>query len=111
MMPVILSEDAQDQSTFVVEVSFLDEEGTPVVPQSAMWSLHDANGNVINGRLNVNIPGLATTVDVVLSGDDLDYELGPFRQLSIVATYNSSLGLGLPLTGEVNFEIQDVEGA
>lgn len=109
-MPIILGEDAQDKSTFVVKVYFYDEDDAPVVPTSASWSLYDANEQVINSRLNIPIAGLDTSVDIVLSGDDLKYSDDPFRQLAISATYDSTLGIGLPLTGEINFEIEDVAG-
>lgn len=106
-MATTLTTHATEQSTFVVTVKFYDEDGAAVVPTEIKWTLTDPVGNVVNNRADVEIGTPASTVDIVLSGLDLALEgyVGPYRHLTIKATYNSTLGSGLPLREAAIFEI------
>lgn len=107
-MPTKLTVDADEESTYVVGATFTDEDGDSAVPSSITWTLTDAAGNVINSRENVSITP-AASINIVLSGDDLAIGTnGTSRRVTIKATYNSSLGSGLPLTGECYFSIADL---
>jgi hypothetical protein len=107
-MPAQLSTEAIEESTYPVTVSFTDEAGAAVIPTAATWTLSDKNGNVVNSREDVVISSLAASVTIVLSGDDLALSNGRIRKLTIKATYNSSLGNGLPLKDEVTFLITNL---
>lgn len=103
-MPIIttLSDRATEESTYVVTASFYDENDDPVTPTTVTWTLTDEDGVVINSREDVSItPG--TSVDIVLSGDDLTCGNAAHaaRILTVDAMYNSDLGSGLPLKGAV----------
>ena len=106
-MVTTLSTKAMEQSTFVITVSFFDEDDNPVVPTAASWTLTDEAGNVINGRQGVAITP-AATVDVVLQGNDLAVagatEAG--RIFTVSGTYNSDAGSGLPLKDHVRFVVE-----
>ena len=108
-MPVRLpSPHAIEQSTFAVEISFTDEEGAALIPNSGLtWTLTDKEGTVINARQDVAITS-ASTVTVVLSGGDLNTDDGNYRVLTIEGTYNSSLGNNLPLKDQAEFYISDL---
>ena len=110
-MSVSLSTTATDKSTLVVTASFTDENGDAVIPTAAAWSLYNRERAIVNSRDEVTISGLAASVDIVLSGDDLDASAnGRTRYLLVEATYNSDAGTGLPVRQEAEFEITDLVG-
>lgn len=102
---------ANEQSTFVIRYTFRDEDKQPVAPSSINWTLLRLDGSVVNGREDVPLTP-ATTVPVVLSGEDL--KLWPvddgLRRLFFSGTYDSTLGENLPFTDEIEFEIENLVG-
>lgn len=109
-MPTELTTQAVEESTFVVTAAFTDAAGTAVTPKSATWSLFDKDGNAVNSRADVTISPLASSVDIVLSGDDLQIADGKTRKLTIKAVYDSDEGTDLPLNDELTFQIQRLVG-
>jgi len=105
-----LSTEAVEESTYVATLTFTDAAGSAVTPTTVKWSLSDFDGNLINNRATVTAtPG--TSVDVVLSGDDLALQNGEgnkvaWRLLTIQATYTSTEGVGLPLNEEYAFKVR-----
>ena len=111
-MPTTLALKAVEESTYVVNAAFTDEDGDPVTPNDVAWSLYDRDGTVINSRSGVSLTP-DTAVDIVLQGDDLQItgtEDDGVRKLTLVGTYDSSLGSSLPLTDEVTFTVGDLVG-
>jgi len=107
-----LTNNATEESTYIVSVAFLDEDSVSVTPDSdPTWSLYDANGDVVNDRNGVTITA-ASTINIVLSGDDLALVDGDSveRKLLVEAVYTSSLGAGLPLKVQASFEVDDLVG-
>ena len=105
-MPITLELHAIEESTYLATAAFTDAAGDPVTPDSVKWTLSDMEGTVINTRLNVpETP--ATSVDIVMSGDDLALQTGETgtvkRLLTVAAVYDSTEGLNLPLNEEVVF--------
>lgn len=78
-MPTKLTTDANEESTYVINVAFTDEDGTAVVPDSVEWSLHDEDGDVINSK-SAQSETPASNIDITLSGDDLSIQSGETRQ-------------------------------
>ncbi len=113
MARTILTTEAVEKSTYVVPVTFRDENGTSVAPTAATWTLTSEYGAVINSRSDVAISPLAATVNIVLTGADLAM-LGELdnrtRLLLVEATYNSSLGTGLNLRDEIEFSVRPLVG-
>lgn len=106
---ITLATPVAEQGTAVVDLSFQDEGGNAVIPVSVTWTLTDAAGTVVNSRSQVALTP-ASTVSVVLKGDDLTLGgayLGTVRKLLVEATYNSTLGSGLPLKEEITFVVED----
>jgi len=100
---------AEARSTYVVSVSFYDEDGVAAVPTAIHWALKDGDLEVVNGRSNERVAVPASAVNIVLYEDDLalndsdaEYEV---RYLIITSTYNSTLGSGLPLVGVLEFKV------
>ena len=106
-MPALLTAVATLKSTYVIIASFKDEFDTVVIPTSITWTLTDTDGVVINYRNAVPVTP-ASTITIVLSGLDLDYtgDVNVYRDLTIHALYNSTLGTGLPLNSTIRFMIQ-----
>lgn len=101
MAATVLSTQATAYSTFVVTVTFRDENASLVTPNTVTWKLTDADGVVINSRTAVSETP-ATAVDIVLQGDDLDPGGCDVAMLllSVTAPYDSGLGSGLPLEAQ-----------
>ena len=99
---------ATDLSTYVVRVSFFDENGDPTTPLTALWTLTDDVNNVINGRDQEPIVSPAQIEDILLTDDDLAFSDGENRVLTVESTYDSDLGSGLPLNAEYRFKVADL---
>lgn len=100
---------AEARSTYVASVSFYDEDGVAAVPTAIHWTLKDGDLAVVNDRSNVPVAVPAASINIVLYQDDLgmndtdaEYEV---RYLIVAATYNSTLGTGLPLVGVLEFKV------
>ncbi len=98
-MTTTLTVRALEDSTYVATFAFTDENGDAVTPNSITWTLLDVYRRVVNGREDVVVAAPAASVDIVLSGDDLEpYSAKETKLLmTVTADYDSSLGLGLPL--------------
>lgn len=113
---ISISETAIEKSTIVFTISFQDEDGEDVVPESVQWSLVDSQANAINERQSVEIElaDLAASIDIVLSGDDLQltenerYAKKVYRYLVVEAVYNSDAGSGLSLNESIRFKIENL---
>ena len=108
----VLSLVATEGSSYVVKLPFKDEDGTAMAPVSLTWTLAAEDGEVINSRYRQNVTPLATTVYIVLSGNDLQlidrrntYEN---RILLLEGTYNSTYGTGLPFKKEILFRVRNL---
>jgi len=106
-MPIHLALKAVERNTYFVTIGFKDENEAAVVPTSISWTLKDNLGQIVNSRSAVSFTPVASTITIVLSGNDLVYSRGgDSRTLTIEAVYNSSFGNGLPLRGSVLFPIE-----
>lgn len=103
--------NATEESTYPISVTFRDETGAAVTPSSATWTLTDAQAQVVNSRSAVAISPLASTVTILLTGDDLSLAsplFGNQRVLTVKWVYTSDLGAGLPANSEVRFTVDDL---
>jgi len=114
-MPIeILPAEAIEKSTYVITAVFRDEDDELVIPSSITWTLTDEGGTVINERQDVSIDAPASSVDIVLYGDDLSIltaEAGSIsveRRFTIEAVYDSDLGSDLPLRNSVRFRVRNL---
>jgi len=106
-MPTVFNDSqyAIAESTFAVSVAFFDEMEVPVIPGTASWSLVNELGVTVNNRLDVPITALASSVHIMLTGDDLVFADGCSRTLIVKGTYDSSLGTGLSIADSLRFKI------
>jgi len=108
-MPVSLDIRATERSTYVVEASFTDEDGAQVVPSSDVsWTLTDRSGSVNFGSGTVTA---APTVNIVLSGDTLRFQessMSAIRTLTVETTYDSTVGVGLPIKAAAEFVLENL---
>lgn len=114
-MPTVLSVHPNEQGTLILEYTFKDEDDVPSTPNTGLtWSLYkrvNKVATVVNSRLAVPIAS-ASTVTIVLSGDDLALTAGESKTRYVLfsGAYNSSLGSNLPIRDEVAFSIRDLVG-
>lgn len=95
-----------DRSTKIIKVAFtVDDE--PITPKTAVWTLTDGQGDVINGREQVEFTPLASSMDVVLSNEDHLRTDGRRRYLVIEATYDG-LEIDLGLNEQVFWDVNDL---
>lgn len=111
MAHITLTEEAVEQSTLVVDVSFLDEDDAEITPLSAAWTLTNEYGVVVNGRQAVGVTP-ATSITLVLTGDDLGMlgELDTGRRLLLVEATYSGHGGTIHLREEIEFSIRPLAG-
>lgn len=112
-----LSMQAQERSTYIIKAEFYAKTSdgsapSPVIPNAGLtWTLRDKDGVVVNARLNQSLtPG--ESVVIALIGDDLALA-GNYpekRYLTIEGTFDSELGVNLPLVDEVEFTVGDLVG-
>lgn len=111
-MSIRLGTKINEKSTQVFTVSFFDENDLAVIPNTVTWSWADNNGAIINSRSDI-VETPATSIDVVLSGNDtviLSSSDSLERVLTVKATYDSSFGSDLPLNEEfIDIEITPIE--
>ncbi len=106
MAGATLTVKAVEGSTYVVTIKFFDENGQPVVPNTAEWTLTDEDGNIVNSRDGVEIGSPDSTIEVLLGGSDLP---GPGNVLFAVdATYDSALGTDLPLVDQIRIRVDGI---
>lgn len=110
-MPTTLVTKAEEQSTYVVQVDFADEDGNAVVPDSIYWKLTDSDGNVINSRNSVSVTP-ASTIYITLEGDDLQVVTGKGsnkkRVLTVWGVYDSDLLTDAPFKDSCAFFLKDL---
>ena len=105
----ILSRVASDRSTYIITISFFDEEEDTMVPDTLEWYLTDEVGTIVNGRSAEEVTP-AEEVTVVLKGDDLAASAGTKRVFTIKGTYTSTLGAELPFTAACRFNVAEWVG-
>jgi hypothetical protein len=113
-MATQLSTVIKKNSTAIVTITFRDEDGQVVQPKSASWSLASLSGDIINGRRDVSITGLASTIQVVLSGADLFISKGKKvqdRVFSIKAIYDSILQDNATFNDSCIFPVENIVGS
>ena len=112
-MTIELETHAVEKSTYIITASFKDAAGNAVIPDSIRWHLVDKLNHIMNNRTGVVVAVPAASTDIVLSGNDLALMPGETnigeRTLIIEAVYDSTEGSDLPLTGEVNFIIDNLK--
>lgn len=110
-MAVSLELQAAEEGTYVVTAAFTDEDGDAATPTSITWSLFDDRGEVINSRSNVAVATPASSVNIVLTGDDLSIgSNGAYRQIVLSWVYDSDLGSDLVGRQVATFEIENIFG-
>lgn len=103
-----LTVEAVERSTYVVTLSFTDEDANAAAPDELKWTLTTLSGVVVNGRADVIVTP-AATVTIVLKGDDLqilDWQDDGKRLLTVEGTYTSDAGTGLPINEEYEFTVR-----
>lgn len=83
-----------EKTTGYVNLSFKDEDGNAVVPDSATYTLYnEANAEIINGREDTEISGVTNDFDLELTPDDniivRNNEIRETHVLMIEWTYNT----------------------
>lgn len=108
-MPVTteLKTIAADRGTIVISGAFFDEDGAPVTPNSAAWTLVNGSGVVVNEREDVALSP-SQTFGVTLTDADLRVADGRQRVFVVDYRYDSDAGNDLRNTAQARFLVEDV---
>ena len=110
-MPTTLTIKAEEESTYTIQVSFKDEDGNSVVPNSIYWKLTDSDGTTLNSR-NYESVAVASVVNITLEGDDLSVVASrgsnKKRVLTVWGKYDSDLGYDLAYADSCKFFVKDL---
>ena len=107
-MPGVIKETATEKSSFKVTMTFYDESGNAVAPDTMLWTLTDKGGSVINSQEDNVISSPASTESILLEGDDLavDGNSPVTRIITFQGTYTSAqFGAGKLLKDQSLFTI------
>jgi len=109
----VLTEIAKEKSTYVVTCVMTDSTGAAVIPSSITWTLSKDADTIINDRENVEVSVPASTIKIVLSGNDLavlpsENNTSVERILTVNAVYDSDLGSNLPIKDSAKFWIENI---
>ena len=113
-MPTTITDPrATEQGTYIINIQFEDEDGTSFIPNEAYWTLLDADGDIVNDREEVEISDLATSIDIVLTDEDLVVVANTLdkRFLVIEGLYNSNQGDDLVFRDQAIFYIDRLKKA
>jgi len=109
-MSIELELHADEESTYKITAAFTDAAGDAVTPNTITYKLTNSAGTVINSK-TAEVVTPDTSVDIVLSGDDLALQTGETgtveRLLTMEAIYDSTEGNDMPLREEATFFIDD----
>lgn len=99
----ILSAHADENGTYHVEMTFKDEAGANMSPDTAKWTLTDVKGTVINSRSSVDIASPSYFERVTLSSNDLAIADNKDKKVvfTVYGTYTSSYATAKPFEDEV----------
>ena len=106
---------ANEKGTVIITCAFTDEDSNAVAPSSIKWTLVDSFGNIINSREQVSVSVPASSIEIILSGDDLQITTRDRnteyadRYIVIEAIYDSDAGTDLPLKDQANFKIENLK--
>ncbi|MCD4675327.1 MAG: hypothetical protein K8S18_04940 [Desulfobacula sp.] len=113
-MTTSISIKPSEKGTAVATIAPTDEDGVALTIgqlTNPQWQLMKTDGTIVNDRAFASCA--LTALSWVLQGADLaifgSSDSGN-RVLSVQATYDSSLGSGLPLRGECKFTIDRLVG-
>lgn len=110
-MPIKLDEHAAEQGTYVIVLTFTDEDGAGNAPTAIAWTLSDPDGNIINARSAVTVASPATSNAITLAGTDLAIVAGQRNERLFLVkwTYNSTYGSGRTSYEQATFIIDDLK--
>lgn len=105
----VIEEVANEGSSFYPTITFEDEHGQAMTPNTLKWKLTDPAGNVVNNRSEVTVSSPSTSLTIALGGADLDV-IGDHlaaRIITLWGTFTSSThGAGQTFSFQVMFHIQ-----
>lgn len=106
---IVLTDVANEKSTYWVDVDFLDEYNAAMAPDVCTWTLTDMQGNVINAREDVSIVTPETSETLEFVGNDLAVDGNDIvnRLVSLEGTYTSDThGADKPFLIQIQFPVE-----
>ena len=110
--PFPLDTKAVRGSSYIINIVPKDEDGTAITPDSISYTLTDSVGTVINSLSDVSLTP-ADDIDLLLSGDDLEFETGEegayevVRIITVTYQYDSAIQSNVPGIDSATFYVVD----
>lgn len=98
-----------ERSCARLPVSFTDDDDTDITPTTITWTWTDGDGNVINSRSDVAVGTPDSTIYITVEGDDVDYDDGPERILTVKAVGNINAGAAKTWYAEARYQVEDLK--
>ena len=102
-----------EKGSVCIPFTFTDCDGETVTPTAAEYNVTDLAGNVINSQEVVGITPLASSVKVLLYGDDLEIESNRsiYYIITFSWTYNYGAEIGVTGVQDVRFLVRKMLGS
>lgn len=106
---------AEEEGSYIITVTFTNEDGGEMTPATLFWKLTKLDGSVVNSLSSTEIETPAASNDIALDGDDLALDATEdegIRVLTVWGTYVSNLSgdLTLKFSFAVRFTIDQKVG-
>ena len=98
-------EKVEPGGTAVFDITITDEDQEPTIPTSLSYTVKDSTGDIVDFRDNVPMTGLAASMVLTLTGDDLP--AGQELTVYFSGMYTSTLGENVALKGRFTFEVEE----
>jgi hypothetical protein len=103
-----LTQSPNEGSAIAIAVTFKDFDGAPFTPETCVWSLTTAKGEVVNARSRIEVTVVDSSHTFLLSGDDLLYATDKGRRIfTVEGTYHSVYGMDIPYREEASFSCKN----
>lgn len=109
-MPIALTDTVPDGTAAVATVTFEDENGDAVIPDSITWSLYDPAGAIVNTREDIAVAVPAASVDILIEGANNLYSGGYKRVFVIKAVVDLAAGNDQDSNESATYQILDIPG-
>ena len=110
----ILDGSATEEGSILIPYTFTNARAAAITPKSATYSITDLAGNVINFQEDLEVSPLTSSVEILLSGDDIS--ISGIKNIYYLCTFKWIYDLDISNpdiegTGEVKFLIRKLKGS
>ena len=99
---------ASENDTGFFNGTFSDKDGNPLTPKTAVWSLSDQNGNILDSGIIAN-PPTSDIYEFIIPTLEIPYKSLLKRFVMVSITYDSGSSVDLIKNEEFEFMMSDLK--